>query len=183
MVLKSLLTIVNVDILLPAVACLVMGNYALEHRYFSAEAYWLSYLLFLIGACVILLTMIGAAAQSLRNRHLLLFYMVCTGASMILSLGVGIACTVYSDQINKEYQLKAEQDLQEDACDAGLYGCCCCSEDQCPEWNKDDIIIIVQASLRLLGMLGFIVATFNVPGVLGANAMYKSLAGYQSQSI
>jgi len=54
---------------------------------------------------------------------------------------------------------------------------------RCPQWTKDDVEGFVENGLQFIGLLAVLVCLFLIVGMAGAIILYRSLKGYQTDSI
>lgn len=191
-IMKSLLDIINYIFMMLGAALALAGLYGHIHSDLEADIDWIAYLYMGCGASTLFVSFFGIAGARLKDRSLLLMYIVVVFVLIVLLLCSGIAGWVFTHSLDNHYDDKTAAEVQDIACQANLYGCCCCddydtttigSAERCPEWTKSDILDLIDTNLHFMGLASVLASIFMLVGFSGAIVLRRSLQGYQTDSI
>mmetsp|Transcript_22256 Transcript_22256/g.28889 ORF Transcript_22256/g.28889 Transcript_22256/m.28889 type:complete len:402 (+) Transcript_22256:62-1267(+) len=182
-IMRTLFDLINYLQVLPAGAALYFGVFMYEREDLQLEDIGVGTALLIDGCLLFVMMLFGLLAGRWKNRKMLLVH-ICL---MVMVIGLLIAtCAgtfLYIHDIHERYGKKTEEEVWVIACRQDLYGCCCCEEDRCPEWEAADIVKTVQSDLIVAGLVSIISIIFAVSALITSYILHDNLKGYKTDSI
>lgn len=186
-ILRTLYDLMLFLLLVPTLGCFAMGFTLESFDLLGITTTWIEPLFFFAGTLLIIVEILGFYGGKLKNENLIKAHIVGLFTCLLLFSALTFGSMYYSKAMKSYFEKKTDIEVEDIACKAELYGCCCCNVDNvdspCPEWTTSDIAMSASGYLRIPIITALLAIVYVSGGVIIALRTFSNIERYKSELV